>query len=98
MDTGCFKPNIKHFLRVGKNFNSSLKFVKSQIDRNEIVGLNNNSECCSNESETGRAAFTLLMSGASAKKFPELKDVNNHGHRFTGLFFLVLSLMYCKFN
>lgn len=88
VDTECFKPDMKDILRVVKNFNSSLKFVKFQIDRNENVGFNNNtSGCCSKESETGRTAFTVLMSGASAKKFPELNDVNNNSHRFTGLLF-----------
>lgn len=88
VDTECFKPDMKDILRVVKNFNSSLKFVKFQIDRNENVGFNNNtSGCCSKESETGRTAFKVLMSGASAKKFPELNDVNNNSHRFTGLLF-----------
>lgn len=93
VDTESFKPDMKDFLRVVKNFNSSLKFVKFQIDRNENVGFNNNtSGCCSKERETGRTAFTVLMSGASAKKFPELNDVNNNSHRFTGLLF------HCKFT
>lgn len=88
MDTECFKPDMKDILRVVKNFNSSLKFVKFQIDRNENVGFNNNtSRCCLKESETGRTAFKVLMSGASAKKFPELNDVDNNSHRFTGLLF-----------
>lgn len=68
---------MKDFFKCCKKL--QLKFVRFQIDRNENVGFNNNtSGCCSKESEfeTGRTTFLVLTSGASAKKFPELKVVH----------------------